>query len=177
MLYTDPSGHAIDTFVDLGFLAYDAYRVGKVLYTGCGDLESELIALGLDAVGVALPFVTGLGMAARLGTKADDVLKLMARFDNIDDFARRLGMNTNDAIKLLKFIPAPGEAHHSLALQDAIVRAIRELEGPGDEITAYFFKRAKGSQFWDMLGLPGNPVGPETLVSGPSGWRTVRCCL
>ena len=83
MLYTDPSGHFIDTALDIGFLLYDLYQVEKVLFTGCGDLESELISLGLDAVGAALPFVTGLGMAARLGSKADDVLKLLAQSDNL----------------------------------------------------------------------------------------------
>lgn len=61
----DPSGLLVDTFVDIGFIAYDVYQ----LASGCGSWT----ALGLDVLGMFIPFVTGLGWWANHG---DDVVRL-----------------------------------------------------------------------------------------------------
>jgi RHS repeat-associated protein len=65
---TDPSGHWIDTAVDVGFILYDLYRLAA---DGPEHLGENLTALGLDAVGAALPFATGLGAASRASRLAD----------------------------------------------------------------------------------------------------------
>lgn len=60
----DPDGRFLDTVVDLGFIAYDIYKVGNAIATG-GDVRSELGYLALDVAGAATPFATGFGAVAR----------------------------------------------------------------------------------------------------------------
>ena len=64
--FRDPSGLVVDTLVDLGFLAHDLYRLYK---DGPCERAANLQALGLDALGVLIPGVTGLGAASR-GSKS-----------------------------------------------------------------------------------------------------------
>jgi RHS repeat-associated protein len=66
LAYSDRSGQAIDTFVDAGLIGYDLYRllVDNVL-RNCNNLNENLASLGLNAVGLLLPGVTGLGPASR----------------------------------------------------------------------------------------------------------------
>jgi RHS repeat-associated protein len=61
---TDPSGQIVDTIVDASFIAYDA----ATLALGCGSWSS----LGMDAIGLAIPLVTGLG-------HADDVARIAGK--------------------------------------------------------------------------------------------------
>ena len=69
----DRHGLIIDTLADLGFLSYDAYRIYSDNIVGsCGNLGENLLALGADAIGAALPFVTGLGLSVRGGKLVDD---------------------------------------------------------------------------------------------------------
>jgi len=74
--YTDPSGEYIETLIDIGFIGFDIYTLINHWNTGCGNISSDLLALGLDVVGAVLPFATGLGMVARFGSKADDVVRI-----------------------------------------------------------------------------------------------------
>jgi RHS repeat-associated protein len=62
---TDPSGQVLDTILDLGFIAYDLYRIGKSLMNGCGVSPIDAAALGLDIAAAFIPFATGGGAAAR----------------------------------------------------------------------------------------------------------------
>ena len=70
--YNDPDGEIIDTIADLGFIAYDLYKIGQALARGesAGEYTKSL---GLDVGGALLPGVTGLGVAGRLVNKADNV--------------------------------------------------------------------------------------------------------
>jgi hypothetical protein len=54
----DPSGLYIDTPVDAGFVVYDIITLGL----GCGSWD----ALGLDAAGIFLPGIAGLGHTGEL---------------------------------------------------------------------------------------------------------------
>jgi RHS repeat-associated protein len=60
--YTDPDGHIIDELADAAFIAYDIHQLVKE-----GATTTNVVALGADIVGAALPFVTGLGAAVRAG--------------------------------------------------------------------------------------------------------------
>ena len=62
--YRDPSGHYIDTILDVGFLAYDIYRLvyDNILHD-CDNLNENLFSLLLDVGGFLLPGLTGLGHA------------------------------------------------------------------------------------------------------------------
>ena len=71
--YTDPSGEFIDVALDIAFISYDIYTLINHWNTGCGDINSDLLTLGLDVAGAFIPFATGLGRGARLIAKIDDV--------------------------------------------------------------------------------------------------------
>ncbi len=58
---TDPQGLLpLDILVDAGFIAYDVYTLIR------RPSITNVVALGLDVVGAALPYVSGLGTAYRL---------------------------------------------------------------------------------------------------------------
>jgi hypothetical protein len=74
--HNDPKGDQIDVIVDLGFIGYDLYDIGRSLIKGEGTTKDQWIALGLDVAGALIPFATGLGAAykasntaAKLGSK------------------------------------------------------------------------------------------------------------
>jgi RHS repeat-associated protein len=73
--FTDPSGNIpIDEAADAAFILYDLYQLATE--PNCPD---NLAALGLDLVGAATPYVTGLGAAYRAGRAAKEVAKETAR--------------------------------------------------------------------------------------------------
>ena len=74
--HTDPSGLILDTLVDIASIAYDVYR----LFTdGRKNLGDNLTNLGLDVVGAAVPFLTGLGAGRRALQHGDDVMDAARR--------------------------------------------------------------------------------------------------
>lgn len=70
---TDSSGYILDTLVDIGFILYDLYRIGRDnIFGDCDNLGENLAALGADALGAAIPFATGGGVAVRAGARYGD---------------------------------------------------------------------------------------------------------
>jgi RHS repeat-associated protein len=94
VMYADPTGEAIDVFLDIGFISYDVYRIYNDNIAGsCDNLGENLLALGADTLGAIIPFATGLGMAVRGGRYADDVAGLT------DDVVKRaLNKNSLDYV-------------------------------------------------------------------------------
>ena len=78
----DPSGLFLDTFLDVAFVAYDIYKIGKGLANGCGVSGTDLAALGADLAMAAVPFGTGGGVAVRAGAKAGGDSKLVRNVCN-----------------------------------------------------------------------------------------------
>ena len=80
--YRDPDGKVLDTVLDVGFVAYDLFDIGRSLVKGEGVSGQQLLALGADVAGVFVPFATGGGLAVRLGdnvaSSAAGVAKLRA---------------------------------------------------------------------------------------------------
>jgi RHS repeat-associated protein len=72
----DPDGRAIDTLFDIVFIAHDVLDIGATLVAGDRPTIGQWAALGGDVLGAAIPFATGLGVAARGLTKADDFARL-----------------------------------------------------------------------------------------------------
>ncbi len=68
---TDPSGQFWDTVLDIGFIAYDLYKIGRSLLNGCGVSGTDALALAADVAGALIPFATGGGMAVR-GARAGE---------------------------------------------------------------------------------------------------------
>ncbi len=68
----NPSGLIIDTALDVGFIAYDLYKIAKDnIFGNCDNLGENLLALGADIGGALIPFATGGGAAIRAGKAAN----------------------------------------------------------------------------------------------------------
>ena len=72
----DPSGEIVDIVLDVGFIAYDLYDLGRAYLAG-EDTKEQWIYLGLDTTGAVIPFVTGLGLAARTAKVAKETAKIV----------------------------------------------------------------------------------------------------
>jgi RHS repeat-associated protein len=85
--YTDPTGHWIESAVDIAFIAYDIWDIHQNGLTWDNGL-----ALAADVGGLLLPGLTGVGMVVRAATHADDVaagaLHAAAHADDVADAAR-----------------------------------------------------------------------------------------
>jgi RHS repeat-associated protein len=102
--YTDSSGLIIDTLADIGFIAYDLYKLAT---DGACERNSNLTALGLDFIGAITPGVTGLGTASRVSNSANAFSKvapatakqLQKKFKHAEDFGVSGNYNTANAKK------------------------------------------------------------------------------
>jgi hypothetical protein len=71
--FVDPSGKVVqivtpDTYVDLAFIGYDLYRILiDNLLGNCNNLDDNLLSLGGNLAGLAVPGITGVGAALRGG--------------------------------------------------------------------------------------------------------------
>ncbi|MBI2548845.1 hypothetical protein HYW21_05840 [Candidatus Woesearchaeota archaeon] len=71
--YTDPSGNVpIDTLGDIGFMIWDVYVIAT---KGSGKGGENWKTLGMDTVGLFVPYTTGLGKAYKAGKAAKIVDK------------------------------------------------------------------------------------------------------
>ncbi|HET6550098.1 MAG TPA: RHS repeat-associated core domain-containing protein, partial [Solirubrobacter sp.] len=61
----DPTGQFLDTLLDIGFIAYDLFDMGRSLLNGCGVSGWQAAALGADVLGAVVPFATGGGAVVR----------------------------------------------------------------------------------------------------------------
>jgi RHS repeat-associated protein len=78
--YTDSLGLLIETIADIGFIAYDLYRIVKDnVFGDCDNLGENLGSLGGNIVGAAIPFATGGGLAVRAGMKSADAASSAAK--------------------------------------------------------------------------------------------------
>jgi RHS repeat-associated protein len=75
--YRDPDGHIVDTLLDIGFIIWDLHDLVK------HPSRENATALGLDVVGAAIPFATGLGKGFKLAKALEQARRLQE--------ARRLG--------------------------------------------------------------------------------------
>ena len=71
----DPDGKLFDVIVDIAFIAYDVYDIGKTLVKGERVSGTQVAALGADIIGAVVPGLTGGGAAVRAVVHADDIAK------------------------------------------------------------------------------------------------------
>jgi hypothetical protein len=116
--------------VDLGFIAYDIYRIlVDNVFDDCDNLDTNLASLGGDLVGLALPGVTGLGLGARgarkgtvvIGKLEDLASTSLKTGESILDWTRKATpqLNWQENSRLLRETIAEG-----LPIRDASVNAI-----------------------------------------------------
>jgi len=78
----DPEGRIADTLLDIGFIAYDTYKLTDAMLNG-GNVKQELKALGLDIGGALIPGVTGLGLGVRAVDKTNDTIKVVTEISKV----------------------------------------------------------------------------------------------
>ena len=84
--YTDPSGHWVDTVLDIAGIVWDLHDIHKN-----GLNWSNGLALAVDVVCAVVPLATGGGALVRAASHADeavDVVRAVNRVDDVTDAAR-----------------------------------------------------------------------------------------
>ena len=113
--YTDPSGHWVESALDIAFIGYDIYDINTNGLTWTSGLS-----LAADVAGLILPVVTGGGMLVRGIAHADEVVDV-ARLgtkaaENVaKEAAERMGKEVAEK--------ATGQMHHLLSQ-----KIVNELE-------------------------------------------------
>jgi RHS repeat-associated protein len=116
--FTDPSGNIpLDEIADVAFIAYDLYQLA--LDPNCPDNQE---ALGLDLLGLSIPYATGLGAANRI-RRAEEAAKGLER-----------GFTSANASRAL--------TSKLSALEDAQATAARVRNLPDGRIRYYEAERA-----------------------------------
>jgi len=100
---TDPSGHFVDTLLDIGFIVFD---IGSLVFGPPKDRGSNWLALAADVGSAFVPFVAGAGMVVRGARAAEgaarvvDANKLNHIFrpgKNLDELVRASGGSAESA--------------------------------------------------------------------------------
>jgi RHS repeat-associated protein len=94
----DPSGLILDTIVDVGFVGYDIY---KLIADGPCALTDNLVALGFDVIGAAVPFATGLGATYRAIKATERAMESVKLAEKAKDLAKQQ-IEINEAIIRIK---------------------------------------------------------------------------
>ncbi len=101
VLRTDPSGEFVDTLFDIASVGYDLYTIVNKNNHGCAVSWSDWAALGLDALGLAIPFVPAVGgvvfRAAAHGDEVWDALRAIEEFDKYTGDVARFVSQSDDA--------------------------------------------------------------------------------
>ena len=133
--YKDPTGHWIETALDIAFIGYDLWDISQ------NGLNWENgLSLAADVAGAILPVVTGGGMAVRAAMHADDGLKALNAVDNVIDAANAID-NAADAANSADNVVDALNAVCSFSGDTLIAtsdgeRPIRDIE-PGDMVLAF----------------------------------------
>ena len=168
---SDPNGHIIETFWDVGWVAYDIYDLGANIFHGNYNAAAEsAAALGIDVLAMATPGVPAFGGAVKSGKNAGEVIAsrivpdggMMAHESKwLDDglghtIAKHVGKT--DAQLHARLADEPGRMYASTFTDRATAeRAIAEtLDAYSDRITK-FMKSTKQS-----TRLPDHDLG-ETV--------------
>lgn len=96
--YQDPSGHWVESALDLAFIAYDIYDIKTHGLTW----ESGL-SLAADVGGLLLPVVTGGGLLVRGITHADDLAAVVNHGDEVVDAVRMADRAADSSAGLRRF--------------------------------------------------------------------------
>ena len=137
---TDPTGHWIESAVDIAFIAYDIWDIHQNGLTWDNGL-----ALAADVDGLLLPGLTGLGMAVRGGKAA---VEAASHSDEVVDAGRAVAKAAGHVDDAADAAQAAGDARDIKRFYHATSAAGRE------SLLAAGIDRCKG-----RINLDFNPAG------------------
>ena len=117
--YNDPSGHWIESAIDIAFIGYDIYQISQG-----GWSQENTLSLAADVGGLILPGVTGGGAAVRLALHADDAvdtLRVVNEAGNVLQAANEVENVVQEANQLDNAVDTLGAMDN-----DTVLRVVEE---------------------------------------------------
>jgi RHS repeat-associated protein len=111
IIFSDPTGHWLDTIIDIASIVYDLNKIKEEGWT-----TENAIALGVDFVFAALPLATAGGAMTRAAMHADDAYDYFRASQYSDNIANIVSRNADDVVELT------GQWHHVISnkIQNAL---------------------------------------------------------
>jgi RHS repeat-associated protein len=150
MRYVDPDGRWLDTVLDIAFLAYDVYDIGRSVVRGEGVSGTQLMAAGADLAGVFIPVATGGGSAVRAAAKVDALAHAAPRgidaVQSAQHAAGRVSKVPNPGGKL-------GGPEHRAKVEEVVADVKSRGLKPQTELRVDTPGGAKGTRYVDVAGV------------------------
>lgn len=170
--YADSTGNYLDTAIDVALLAYDVTEIVKA-----PDSVENWVALGADAVGMAVPGLTGGGIAVRFAFRGADYAVTATKNSKVANYvnkATQRALKSDKAVnaaettyktftaknfrenlaKLTGKIPLNADAHHVFP---QVSHLQKRFEAAGINI-----HDPRYGSWWDAT--PGAPGGHRKMV-------------
>ena len=113
---TDPSGHWLESALDVAFIAYDIYDIQQ---NGLNWVSGA--SLVADVAGLIIPVATGGGLAVRALAHGDDILKVA----HIDTALKTAGDIGNASAAYIR-----GYSRFLSIAEEAVPQILKAVEGP-----------------------------------------------
>ena len=159
--YVDEEGEIWDTFLDVGFIAFDVGTIiGDIAFNGGQNLDTHLKALAADTGAAAIPGVTGAGLAVRGINLADNVADAAKALDKLPGNTLVCRGGTCSAKNFAK----PGEVKNGV-LSGSSVNA--SPNASIEDLTKSFPQNQFGQTILDKIRALGGNVTPTPNSSNP----------
>jgi len=171
--FTDPDGHLLDVALDIGFIAYDLYDIGRSLLAGRATTRAQWGSLGANTVGAMLPFATGLGATVRAAAKADDAARAARGILHSaeigrrgEELARAAGLVPYGAVKRAISSPSKTAARRIPDGVDDLGRTIYEVKNTANlrltnQLGDYLEWAEKYEYRFVLIVRPGVRIAPD----------------
>ena len=164
--YTDPTGHWIESAVDIAFIAYDIWDIHQNGLTWDNGL-----ALAADVGGLLLPGLTGVGMVVRGGKAAKAAVEAASHGD---EAARLAGRITTRAVGegAQRFVLEAAQKAEEVVAQKRLLGSVEKARGEaeeGKEILSGLFKYSPRPEF-RIDDYQQHHLWPIALGGPKEGW-------
>jgi len=164
--YTDPTGHWIESAVDIAFIAYDIWDIHQNGLTWDNGL-----ALAADVGGLLLPGLTGVGMVVRGGKAAKAAVEAASHGD---EAARLPGRVTTRAVGegAQRFVLEAAQKAEEVVAQKRLLGSVEKARGEaeeGKEILSGLFKYSPRPEF-RIDDYQQHHLWPIALGGPEEGW-------
>jgi RHS repeat-associated protein len=162
VVYSDPTGHWIESLLDIASIAYDIYDISQ------NGLNWETgLALAADVGGLILPGVTGGGLAVRALTHADEAVDAVRAVNTAGNLAQAANQadNLTDALTHVDDLP-----NNAYVCRGGTCTAERFAGGsgvtinPDGTLSGVSVNSAPGFSVQELTqNIPNNQVGVTTV--------------